>query len=256
MKTEVDNFIGGVVDQGGGVKALLTSTVTTGNATIAKLYGVQGSGTGDAFARLMLDPAQRAGILTMPATLAVHTFGDTSAPVHRGRFVRSRLLCAPVPDPPDNLMVVAPDVRPGVPVRERFAEHSAQAACRVCHEQMDPIGFGFGNYDGIGGWRDTDAGKPVDASGTIVGGTDVDGPFNGVPDLARKLAASEQVGNCVVSTFVGMTQGPEVAENQCEMKTLRQTYDSARGDVRGLMAGITQLDSFTTRAVLTGEVLP
>ncbi|HET6281194.1 MAG TPA: hypothetical protein VFH73_09515, partial [Polyangia bacterium] len=62
--------------------------------------------------------------------------------------------------------------------------------------------------------------------------------------------------NCVVSTFVGMTQGPEVAENQCEMKTLRQTYDSARGDVRGLMAGITQLDSFTTRAVLTGEVLP
>jgi hypothetical protein len=153
-------------------------------------------------------------------------------------------------------MVVAPDVRPGVPVRERFAEHTAQPACRACHEQMDPIGFGFGNYDGIGGWRDTDAGKPVDASGTISGATDVDGPFNGVPDLARKLAASEQVGNCVVSTFVGMTQGPEVAENQCEMKALRQTYDSAKGDVRGLMAGITQLDSFTTRPVLTGEVLP
>ena len=29
---------------------------------------------------------------------------------------------------------------------------------------MDPIGFALENYDGVGKWRDKDAGSPIDAS--------------------------------------------------------------------------------------------
>jgi uncharacterized protein DUF1588 len=69
--------------------------------------------------------------------------------------------------------------RPGLSIRERLAEHSGVPACRACHEMMDPIGFGFENYDGLGRFRTSEGGKPVDARGTLTM-TDVDGPFTKV----------------------------------------------------------------------------
>jgi hypothetical protein len=41
---------------------------------------------------------------------------------------------------------------------------------------MDPIGLAMENYDVIGRWRTTDAGVPIDARGTLVDGTSIDGP--------------------------------------------------------------------------------
>jgi hypothetical protein len=41
---------------------------------------------------------------------------------------------------------------------------------------MDPLGFALENFDAVGRWRETDAGKPVDASGTLPGGIKFDGP--------------------------------------------------------------------------------
>ena len=39
-------------------------------------------------------------------------------------------------------------------LRERLEQHRANPACAVCHNQMDPIGFGLENYDASGAWRD------------------------------------------------------------------------------------------------------
>jgi hypothetical protein len=41
---------------------------------------------------------------------------------------------------------------------------------------MDPIGFGFENYDAIGAWRDQDKGQPIDASAVLPEGTKFNGP--------------------------------------------------------------------------------
>src|SRR5262249_40289557 len=46
----------------------------------------------------------------------------------------------------------------------------------ACHARMDPIGFALENYDAVGQWRATDAGGPIDASGTLPDGTTFDGP--------------------------------------------------------------------------------
>jgi hypothetical protein len=48
---------------------------------------------------------------------------------------------------------------------------------------MDPIGFSLENFDAIGGWRTTDDGSPIDASGQLVDGTKI----NGVVDLRNAL---------------------------------------------------------------------
>ena len=35
---------------------------------------------------------------------------------------------------------------------------------------MDPIGFGFENFDGIGQWRDKDGNFPIEPAGKLVSG--------------------------------------------------------------------------------------
>ena len=48
---------------------------------------------------------------------------------------------------------------------------------------MDPIGFALEHYDAVGRWRTTEAGAPIDASGTLFDGT----TFNGVAELQEVL---------------------------------------------------------------------
>src|SRR5262249_43396550 len=45
-----------------------------------------------------------------------------------------------------------------------------------CHARMDPLGFSLENFDAIGQWRTTDAGRTIDASGVLLDGSKVEGP--------------------------------------------------------------------------------
>ena len=56
---------------------------------------------------------------------------------------------------------------------------------------MDPIGFAFENYDGIGAWRERDGKFPIDASGTLP-----DGAFFGGPREFRKVLLERRSGFC------------------------------------------------------------
>jgi hypothetical protein len=54
---------------------------------------------------------------------------------------------------------------------------------------MDPIGFAMEPFDKIGRWRTEDAGQPIDARGTMVGGTALNGP----DDLRKALLDESEV---------------------------------------------------------------
>ena len=53
--------------------------------------------------------------------------------------------------------------------------HRKNEPCASCHKIMDPIGFSLENFDATGAWRDLDGTKPVDAKGTLVDGTKLNG---------------------------------------------------------------------------------
>jgi hypothetical protein len=55
-------------------------------------------------------------------------------------------------------------------------DHRVRQDCVQCHRLMDPIGFALENFDGIGLWRTTDEGTPVDAKAQTFDSTEVDGP--------------------------------------------------------------------------------
>jgi hypothetical protein len=53
---------------------------------------------------------------------------------------------------------------------------------------MDPIGFGFEHFDGVGAWRQMDGGSAIDPAGQLVSGES----FKGSGDLAAILAKSKR----------------------------------------------------------------
>jgi hypothetical protein len=74
-------------------------------------------------------------------------------------------------------------------VRERLAEHRANAACASCHNLMDPAGFAMENFDAIGRFRTLEEGKPIDSSGGLPDGS----KFAGVSGLEESLLKRPEV---------------------------------------------------------------
>jgi hypothetical protein len=255
MRTEVESFVDAVLSSDKPtLGSLLQSPYSFMNNQLAAFYGVKGPTTA-AFARVELDPTQRAGILTQGGLLAIHAHADQTSPVHRGLFVRRQLLCTTPPPPPANVVIEVPKVDPTSTTRERFAQHSKEAFCSSCHHLMDPIGLGFEAYDAAGRYRVTENGKPIDSSGELLDTTDIDGKFVGAVDLAKRLAGSQQVSNCAVTEWFRYAYGRDETTDRdaCNTAFLRDAFAKSGQNVRELLFALTQTDGFLYRSVPEGE---
>jgi hypothetical protein len=253
MREEARAFLDDAVfGANGSLASLLTSSSGFLNADLAAFYGVTGP-AGATFEPVALDPTQRAGVLTLGSLLTINAHSNQTSPVHRGLLVRERFLCDPVPPPPPDVMVQAPAPNPNSTARERFAEHSVNSACGGCHSLMDPLGFGFENYDAMGRYRTEENGLPIDATGMLTA-SDVDGPYVGVIELASKLAASQDVESCYVKQWFRYGYGRgETATDSCSLATLTDRFAAAQGNIKELLVALTQTDAFLYRPVAGGE---
>jgi hypothetical protein len=170
-----------------------------------------------------------------------------SWPIYRGKFVREQLLCEELPAPPANVPK-PPDTMPGVSTREKFQQHETNPACASCHTLIDPIGFGFENFDAVGRYRTIDNGRPVDASGEVFSSQDIDGKFAGVAELGRKLAGSREVEACVARQwFRFFLSRFEQDADGCSMNELVRELRSSQGNLNRLPAAIARTDAFLYR---------
>ncbi len=248
-RQETEAFVDDVVFDGpGDLATLLTAPYSMMNADLASFYGVHGPKSA-AFERVDLDPSERSGFLTQASLMALYAKPNQSSPIHRGKFVREQLLCQTLPPPPANIVITPPVVKPGVSTRERFIEHSAKSFCAQCHHLMDPIGFGFEHYDAVGLFRNRDQGMPVDASGEIYDSVDADGPFDGVVELGKRLAGSNQVRQCFATEWFrfgyGRAEGPDDA---CRLAQFEKAFSASGNNVKSLLVALTQTDAFRYRA--------
>jgi hypothetical protein len=103
---------------------------------------------------------------------------NRTSPVLRGKWILDNLLGTPPPPPPPNVPALKENAERDRPLtmREQMEEHRANPACAACHKLMDPLGFALENFDGVGGWRASDARVPIDPSVELADGTKVDGP--------------------------------------------------------------------------------
>jgi len=152
-------------------------------------------------------PDERRGVLSQPSLLAVTAGFEGTSPVERGVFVLEQLLCAELPPPPADLMVAPPEPDPSLTTRERWAAHSDNPACSGCHVLIDPIGFSFEAFDGVGTHRDTENGLPIDTSGGVPSIGVEDGELDGLVDVSFALAESEALPRCFATQWLRSSLG-------------------------------------------------
>ncbi|MEP7126026.1 MAG: DUF1592 domain-containing protein [Byssovorax sp.] len=254
MREETRRFVTHVMEDGTGtLPELLTSPTSYLSPELAKLYGLPvPTGPKDAggFAQASFDGTARAGILTQGSVLTTHSKPTSSSPIHRGKLVRERLLCQPLPPPPAGLIVKPPPIDPSLTTRERYAVHATNEPCKSCHRLMDPIGFGFERFDGIGRERDAEAGKKIDASGEIASTPGSDGIFDGTVDLATKLAASPDVHACFATQWMRFAYGiQEDAETACLVDQLGQNFEKNGLKIEDLIVALTLAPRFAQRTI-------
>jgi Protein of unknown function (DUF1592)/Protein of unknown function (DUF1588)/Protein of unknown function (DUF1595)/Protein of unknown function (DUF1587)/Protein of unknown function (DUF1585) len=250
MKQEADLLVDSVVWNGNGdARALFSADYTFVNGPLAAFYGMQGV-SGSAFVRVPVDATKRKGILTLPGVLASHAKPNETLPARRGKFVRTKLFCQPVGDPPPGAVAMAPQRTPGMTTRQFFTLIEQQPACGACHTTLDGVGFGLESYDAVGTWRTTDQGSPIDASGKLVG-TDVDGTYSGGVDLANKVAGSDQVTACIARQVFRFAAGrPDTDADARSLAQLTARFRGAGYDLRELLVALTATDAFLLKPSL------
>ncbi|HEY3836440.1 MAG TPA: DUF1592 domain-containing protein [Bryobacteraceae bacterium] len=165
---------------------LIDSKFTVVPGKLAKFYGISAKGMSQQPKHADLpEDSHRGGILTMAAVLAVSSYPQRTSPVLRGKWVLENILGTPPPPPPPNVPALKENEAGAAPqtLRERLEQHRANAVCATCHDRIDPLGFALENYDVLGRWRTSDAGKPIDSAGQLPDGTKIAGP----EDLKRVL---------------------------------------------------------------------
>ena len=179
---ETELFVGSIVREDRSALELLTADHTFLNERLAEHYGIP-KVYGAQFRRVTVADPNRRGLLGKGSILTVTSYPNRTSVVQRGKWILENLLGTPPPPPPPDIPELKAE-RDGKPLslRDQMQAHRANAVCAACHARMDPIGFALENYDGVGKWRDADAGVPIDASGKLPDGTEFSGP-DGLTEL-------------------------------------------------------------------------
>lgn len=249
--SETEAFAQSVLLEGGGkLQTLLAADYSFSNQMLGKVYG--GSATGTALTKTALDTSRRSGLLTHPSFLSVTGSPDGSNPVKRGKAVYLKLLCGTLPPPPPNVPPAKPASAGGT-TRQRFAEHGQNECARGCHQLMDPIGFAFEHYDGIGRYRDTDNGQTVDSSGTLpLDGAEV--AFKDAVELSRALASSDTVRSCFAKQWFRFAFGRmETPDDASSLTSIQSAFAAREFDLHDLAPAIAVSRSFRFRSPAAGE---
>jgi hypothetical protein len=175
MAREAEAFFEYVVQADRPITDFIDADYTFLNDRLARHYGVSGVRGGE-FRKVTLPDDRRGGVVTMASTLTVTSNPTRTSPVKRGKWILENVLGTPPPPPAPDVPELPPVGQLKGTLREQMEQHRADPKCAVCHNKLDPLGFGLENFDGIGGWRDRDNKKDIDSSGELPGGLKFAGP--------------------------------------------------------------------------------
>jgi hypothetical protein len=246
MFRETELFLAEIIREDRSILDLLCADFTYLNERLARHYGIKGV-VGPEFRRVRLEGPERGGLLTHASVLTVTSNPNRTSPVKRGRWVLEQILGSPPPPAPPDVTALKEDraVESAVSMRRRMEQHRAQASCAVCHNRMDPLGFGLENFDGVGAWRDRDAGTQVDASGTLPSGES----FRGPGELKAILKGRpREFARCLTEKMLTYALGRGLEESdRCAVDRIVKELESREYRFSALVQGIAASDPFLKR---------
>jgi hypothetical protein len=246
LVAETRAFVSHVLwEDGGSLTKLLTAPYSFLNDKLAASYGLPA--VAGASLRQTPLPAGRRGVLMQGSVVAALANATDSDIVRRGKYLRERVLCAHLPEPPPNIPPIPPaDGKSSG--RERLARHSADPVCAGCHVLMDPLGFGLETLDAAGRLRAEDVGKPIDDSGTLTGTSAPRAEFRNGVEMVTLLAETPEVERCALTRLFAYGHGREPDEGDaCAIDAMTRALRGSGGNLKRAVAAMILDESFFTR---------
>ncbi|MGF1578421.1 MAG: DUF1588 domain-containing protein [Gemmataceae bacterium] len=216
---------------------------------------------------------QRAGVLTHPAWLTAFSTNFDNDPIHRGLWIRRKLLAGAVADVPPDVNAQVPE-DPHKTLRERMEVVRPQS-CWRCHEKINPLGETFEIYDDFGRYRthhyfdkkkilvtrrdgaffqmrkqNTLTKRSIDAKGYLSGTSDpkLDGPVKDAVDLMHRLAKSDRARQSFVRYVFRYFMGRnELLSDSQTLIEADRVYVQSSGSFNALVVSLLSSDSFLYR---------
>jgi hypothetical protein len=235
------------------------------SAGLARLYGLPEPA--EPFSKVAF-PADspRGGVLGQATFLSVTGKPADSSPTERGLFIREHFLCHIVPPPPPGVNTTLPPLTDEKPLnnRQRLQVHLGNPTCSGCHRLIDPIGFGFENFDAIGRFREkqviriyptfdemknktktrpTEHKLDIDVSGFIQGMPN--SQFKSPKEAGRVLASDPGCQKCVVKMLFRYAVGrPETEADQAPIESALREFRSSQFRFKNLIIAIATSEPF------------
>jgi len=235
-------FFDRIFKQNLGVREILTSTVGFVGPATAPIYGVKVSGSG----LQQVDLPDRVGYFAQAPFLALWARNNDPDSIHRGARINLDTLCAD----PGLPMLDLPQIPPPAPNQtNRMVITNLTASCaKECHGMIiNPIGFAFENFDGVGRVRDKDNGQPIDTSGTY---PFVEGSlsFAGAPELMQRMADGVQAHQCWAKKMASYALERDLVEaDRPLVEELGEVSRSSGASLKQVMLALVKNDAFRTR---------
>lgn len=248
LRTSLELFLDDVVfSTDSDFRRLLTADELFLNERLARFYGADLPAGGD-FVAIRRDADRRAGVLTHPYLMARLARPAESSPIHRGVFLTRGILGRMLKPPPEAVTPLPVDVHPDLSTRERVTLQTEPLACATCHSVINPLGFTLENFDAVGRYRDTDRGKPVDASGEYLPRTGELVKLNGSRELGSFLVQSRETSTAFTQQlFQHLLQQSPSAYGPDTLESLTSSFVDSGCHVRKLVVSI------IVRATQTGR---
>jgi hypothetical protein len=240
-------FFDRIFSKGLSVKDIFLSTVGFVGPNMAKLYGTTAPASG--FTEQDLG-GNRVGYFSQLPFLVLNGHNEDPDPIHRGASISLDVLCAPLGMPAADIPPL-PETKPGQTNRVRVDEHTKVCGA-ACHNSMiNPLGFAFEHFDGLGQYRETETtgGQvlPIDSSGSFafVGGTK---SYGNAAELMNVMAEDPQAHLCYAKKLASYGLQRDIIESDLPLLLkLAATSTSSGGSVKQVIVDLVKQDSFRTR---------
>ena len=217
----------------------------------------------------------RMGMLTHPAWLIAHAQNTETDPIHRGKWIREKLLAGTIPDVPITVDANVPE-DPHKTLRQRLDAKTKVEYCWKCHQKMNPLGLPFEMYDDFGRYRTAERLEypehlikkseskggleqdlrdiyktlPVQATGALQGTGDssLDGGVKDALDLIARLAKSDRVRQSIIRHAFRYFMGRnEVLSDSKTLIDADRAYLDSGGSFDAVIVSLLTSDSFIYR---------
>ena len=222
-----------------GLRELLTSEQAYVGPRLAPFYGMAAPA---ALELRDVGPSRAGYFMQVPFLMF---WGNDAEPdsIHRGLALEADVLCgpplSPLPERPP-----LPPVATGQTNRQRVTRLTSSCG-GPCHRLIDPLGFAFENFDGLGRERELDNGLPVDATGSYPL-AEGNVSFSDGPDLMGALSSSAQVHTCYSKQVTSYALGRDVVESDRPLLESLATV-SRRESLKEVVLALVRDPSFRNR---------